>query len=87
MPYNILAKRASLLDGRGKDSKPCRVQRAGAVSYQSHPFTQSTVPQMSCRWHLHGICGEKDPIEDDDYKRVYEGGAVDIAADSNEKAK
>ena len=26
-----------------------------------------------CRGYLHGICGEKDPIEDDDGKRVYEG--------------
>ena len=26
-----------------------------------------------CRGYLHGICGEKDLIEDDDGKRVYEG--------------
>ena len=26
-----------------------------------------------CRGYFHGICGEKDPIEDDDGKRVYEG--------------
>ena len=26
-----------------------------------------------CRGYLHGICGEKDPIEDDDCKRVCEG--------------
>ena len=41
---NILAKRASSLDGRGRDSKPCRVQRACAASYrgkyqQGHPST------------------------------------------------
>ena len=44
--YNNLAKRASSLDGRGSDSKPCRVQRACAVSYrgrhEGHPPTQST---------------------------------------------
>ena len=26
-----------------------------------------------CRGYLHGICGEKDAIEDDDCKRVCEG--------------
>ena len=26
-----------------------------------------------CRGYLHGICGEKDPIEDDDCKRECEG--------------
>ena len=40
-----------------------------------------------CRGCLHGICGEKDTIEDDDCKRVCEGRAVYIAADSNKKAK
>ncbi|CAN0087762.1 unnamed protein product [Ascophyllum nodosum] len=26
-----------------------------------------------CRGYLHGVCGEKDPIEDDDCKHVCEG--------------
>ena len=39
-------KKVSFLDDRGRDSKPCRVQRAWAVSYrgrqQGHPPAQST---------------------------------------------
>ena len=44
--YHLLAKRASLLDGRSRDSKPCHVQRVFTVSYrvrnQGHPPPQST---------------------------------------------
>ena len=29
-----------------------------------------------CRGYLHGICGEKDPIEDDDCKRMWERRSI-----------
>ena len=52
------------------------MQRACAVSYwgrhQGHPPTQST-SVANVGGYLDGVCGEKDPIEDDDCKRVSEG--------------
>ena len=41
-------------------------QTPGPPSYTIHKCRKS-------RGYLHGICGEKDPIENDDCKRVCEG--------------
>ena len=41
--------------------------------HQGHPPTQSTSKCRKCCGYLHGICGDKDPIDNDDCKRVCEG--------------
>ena len=54
------------------------MQRACAVSYRADRGQTPGPPSYTihkcrkCRGYLHGICGEKDPIEDDDCKRVCE---------------
>ena len=55
-------------------------QTPGPPFYRIHKCRKS-------RGYLNGICGESDPLEDDDCKRVCEGRAAYIAADSNKKAK